>query len=155
MQYQCEVKNQPAQPALSIRTRSSVQELPQAFGKAYGAIAQYLGELSEAPAGPAFAAYYNMDMQDLDVEIGFPVSKKLPSKGEIQASQIPGGKLASCLHVGPYQDVGPAYEALTKWVNDKGYQATGVSYEMYLNDPAQTPPNELKTLIIFPLQGVK
>ena len=57
MTYSCEVKEQPARPTLSIRTRTSVENLPQVLGKAFGDIAQYLmGELGEQPAGPPFAA---------------------------------------------------------------------------------------------------
>ena len=153
MSYQCEAKEQPAQPTLSIRTRTPVQDLPQELGKAYGAIGQYLGELGEQPVGPPFAAYYNLDMQDLDVEIGFPVSRRLPGKDDIEASQIPGGKVATCIYTGPYSEMEPAYDALSQWIEDNGYQATGVAYEMYLDDPAQTPPQEPKTQILFPLKA--
>jgi len=93
-----------------------------------------------------------MDMQDLDVEIGFPVSKSLPSKHDIKASEIPGGQVATCLHTGPYSKIEPAYNALSQWMKENGYEATGVAYEMYLDDPAETPPQELKTQILFPLQ---
>lgn len=55
-----------------------------------------------------------MDMADLDVEIGFPVSKKLPGNGEIKASWIPGGKMGTCFYTGPYGEMRLAYEALTK-----------------------------------------
>ena len=153
MSYTCEIREQAAQPVLSIRTRTPVQELPQAFGRAYGEIALYLGELGEHPAGPPFAAYYNMDMQDLDVEIGFPVSRVLSGKGEIQPGEIPAGRVATCLHTGPYGEIEPAYNALSKWIQGNGYEAAGVAYEMYLNDPEETPPQELKTQILFPLKG--
>ena len=152
MAYKCEVKEQPHQPTLSIRTRTSVQELPQVLGQAYGAIAQYLGGLGEQPAGPPFTAYYNMDMQNLEVEIGFPVSKKIAGKDNIQACEMPAGKIATCVHIGPYSDIAPAYAALSEWIKANGYEATGVAYEMYLNDPSQTPPEELMTQIVFPLQ---
>ena len=151
MSYECKVKEQPTQATLAIRTRVSVQDLPQVLGKAYGAIAQYLGDLGEQPAGPPFVAYYNMDMQDLDVEVGFPVSRGLSGKGDIQACEIPGGKVATCLYTGPYSDIGPAYNALSQWMKENGYEATGVAYEMYLNDPGQTVPQELQTQIVFPL----
>jgi len=152
MSYKCEVKEQTTQPTLAIRTRVSVQDLPQTLGGAYGAIAQYLGELGEQPVGPPFAAYHNMDMQNLDVEMGFPVSRKLASRGDIQAGEIPGGKAATCLHTGPYGEIEPAYDALSQWIKDNGYEATGVAYEMYLNDPEQTAPQELQTQIVFPLK---
>jgi effector-binding domain-containing protein len=152
MSYQCEVQERAAQPAMSIRTRAPVGELGQVLGKSFAAIWQYLGELGEEPAGPPFAAYYNEDMQDLDVEIGFPVSRGLPGKDDIEASEIPGGKVATCLHTGPYSEIEQAYNALSRWMQDNGYEATGVAYEVYLNDPSETPSKELQTQIAFPLK---
>lgn len=152
MEYQCELLEQSAQSVLSIRTRTAVGNLPQVLGKAYGAIMQYLSEVGKYPAGAPFTAYYNMDMQDLDVEIGFPVSAKLPGKNEIQPSEIPAGKQVSCLHIGPYSQVEPAYNALMQWTKENGYTPTGVAYEFYLNDPGETPENELQTRVMFPLK---
>ena len=67
-----------------------MQDLREVLGKSYGSIMAYLMELGEQPVDAPFTAYYNMDMQNLDVEIGFPVGKALPGRGEIQASTIPG-----------------------------------------------------------------
>ena len=152
MSYNCELVEAAPQPTLSIRTTTSVQELPQELGKAYGAIAQYLGELGEQPAGAPFAGYFNMDMSNLEVEIGFPVSRAFPGKDDIKPSEIPGGKSARCLYTGPYNEIEPAYNALTAWAEENGYQTTGVAYEFYLNDPQETPPQELMTQIVFPLK---
>ncbi|MGE5225089.1 MAG: GyrI-like domain-containing protein [Omnitrophica WOR_2 bacterium] len=153
MSYQCEIIERPVQPALSVRRTVPVQELPQAFGQAFGQIAQYLQECGEAPAGPPFTAYFNMDMQALEIEIGMPVGRTLPGKGEIQFGQMPSGKFGACLHVGPYPDIGAAYEALSAYLQGQGYQPSGVSYEIYLNSPTDTPPQELRTQILFPLKG--
>jgi effector-binding domain-containing protein len=152
MDYNCEISEQPAQPVLSIRARCAVQELPQLLGVSFGAIAQHLESLGENPTGTPFVAYYNMDMQDLDVEIGFPVSRSISEQGNIQSNQIFGGKVATCLYVGPYSDVEPAYDALTQFVKDKGVEATGVAYEFYLNDPQTVQSSELQTQIYFPLK---
>jgi effector-binding domain-containing protein len=152
MSYNCEVIDRPAQPVLSIRTRGAAQDLPAILGQAYGAIAQYLGQLGQAPAGAPFVAYYNMDMQNVDMEIGFPVAKPLAGKGNIQASEIPGGKAGTCLYIGPYDKMVPAYETLTQWMQAQGYTPTGVSYEIYLNDPQQVPPEALQTQIVFPIK---
>ncbi len=152
MDYKCELKERAVQPTLAIRTRSAVQDLSQVLGQSYGAIMQYMCELDEQPAGAPFVAYYNMDMQDLDIEIGFPVAKKLAGKGNIQASEIPAGKFATCMHIGPYDQVEAAYNALMKWIEENGYEAAGVAYETYLNDPSETPPEQLQTLIMFPLK---
>ncbi len=151
MSYNCELKEQPAQPALTVRTRAAVQDLPQLFGKTYGEIMRYLGELGEQPAGMPFAAYYNMDMQNLDVEIGFPVARKLAGKGDIRAGEFPGGKVATVLHIGPYDQCSAAYDALAQWIKDHGYEATGVAYEIYMDGP-ETPPEKIRTQILYPLK---
>ena len=153
MTYPCEIKDQAAQPTLSIRTHAAVEQLPQVFGQTYGAIMQYLGELGEQPVGMPFAAYYNMDMENLDIEIGFPVSRPLPDRGELKSGALPAGKIATTMHFGPYDSIGPAYEALTQFVQTSGYAPSGVAYEFYFSPP-ETPPAEIQTQIMFPLLPV-
>ena len=152
MEYRCELLDRASQPTLVIRTRTPVQRLPQVVGQAYGAIMEYAGQLGVYPSGAPFVAYYNMDMEDLDMEIGFPFAQKPAAKGAVLAGEIPGGKAAACLHVGPYDQIGAAYEALQKWMQANGYEPTGVAYEFYLNDPQATPPAELQTQLVFPLK---
>jgi effector-binding domain-containing protein len=153
MTFPVSLQDESPQATLAFRTRTSVQELPRLFGAALGQVGAYLAGLGENPAGPPFAAYHNADMNDLDVEIGFPVSKALPGQGEIQPGVIPGGPAARCMYTGPYDGVAAAYRQLQTWIGEKGCTATGVSYEMYLNDPATTPPMALQTLILMPLKA--
>jgi len=152
MGYQFELNEEREQPLLSIRKRTSVANLPQELGRAYGAVMQYLAEIGETTEGPAFAAYYNMDMEDLDVEMGFLVPKAIAGKGEIQASRIPAGKRASCLYKGPYGEMAPVYEAMTAWIAEQGLEPSGISYEFYYNSPLEVPESDLLTKIIFPLK---
>ena len=152
MPYQCQLLDRPAQPALVIRTRASVQMMPQVLGQAWGAIMQHAGRSGVHPSGPPFVAYHNMDMQDLDLEIGFPFAQQLKGEGEVLAGEIPAGKAAECLHVGPYDQLGAAYDALQQWMTANGYTPSGVAYEFYLNDPQSTPAAELQTQVVFPLK---
>ena len=152
MTYKCELVDQAVQPTLSIRTTTSIKELPQELGKAYGAIGQYMGELGEQPAGAPYAAYFTFTMESMDIEIGFPVGGSLPGKGEIQSGDIPAGKVAQTMYTGPYNKIEPAYNALTAFVEQQGYEATGVAYEFYLNDPGEVAPEELLTQIVFRLK---
>jgi effector-binding domain-containing protein len=152
MTYKCELVDQPAQPTLSIRTTTSIKELPQELGRAYGAIGQYMAQLGEQPAGAPYAAYFTFDMENMDIEIGFPVGGSLPGEGEIQAGKIPAGKIARCLYTGPYNKIEPAYNALTAYVEEQGHETTGIAYEFYLNDPGEVAPEELLTQIVFRLE---
>ena len=152
MSYECELSERPAQAALTIRTRTAVQDLPQLIGKAYSAIIQHLTQLGQYPAGAPFAAYYNMDMQNLDIELGFPLAEPLPPGGDIMPVIYPAGDYASLLYVGPYDQCGPAYEELTHFIQEQGREPTGVAFEYYLNDPSEPPFEEPQTLIVFPLK---
>lgn len=153
MHTPCVIKDQPVQPVLAVRTRAAVQDLPAVLGRIYGQVAHYLGSLGEPVAGPPYVAYYNMDMQDLDIEAGFPVNEPLNGKDEIQPGMIPAGQAVSTVYSGPYSGMTPAYEALMAFMREQGLQATGVAYEIYIDDPAMTPPELMKTEIVFPLKS--
>ena len=152
MSYECEIKPFPAQRALVIRRRTAVQNLPQVLGEGYGRIMAYLHDLGETPAGPPFIAYYNQDMENLDLELGFPAAKELPGIEDIRATEIPAFHAGTCVHTGPYSALAPAYGALMGWMQSGGYEMTGVAYEVYLNDPDGTPQDKLQTRIILPLK---
>lgn len=151
MAYPCEIKEQASQPALAIRTRAAAQDLPEVLGRCYASLYAYLEQIGQPPAGPPYLGYYNMDMQNLDLDVGVPVAQELPGSGEIQPARLPSGTVATCLYTGPYKELGMAYDTLTRFIEDHHRQAAGPAYEIYLSDPANTPPEQLQTLILFPL----
>ena len=150
MPYPIKLTQQPAQPTVVIHAQAAVKDLPRLMGEAYQKIMQYLGELGEHPTGMPFAAYHNEDMEHLELEIGFPVSKPLPGQGDIQPGELPGGQWATVLYTGPYDQCAPAYEALWAWVKAHGYKTTGVAYEAYCSEP-DTPPQDTQTWIMTPV----
>jgi effector-binding domain-containing protein len=91
-------------------------------------------------------------MQDLDLEIGYPVAKKLADKDNMKASEIAAGKYASTVHVGPYETMEPTYDALNKWIKDNGHEVEGPAIELYFNDPGEVGPENTRTEIQFPLK---
>lgn len=151
MDFECtfvpELINLASRPALSIRTRTRVSDIAALFGKGYASIALLLKARGKAPISPPFALYYNMDMDDLDVEFGFPVDEPLEGSGSVIASATPSGKAVTTLYIGPYEEVEPAYDFLMKWCADNNLILSGVAYEVYLNDPSHTPPEMLKTQV--------
>jgi effector-binding domain-containing protein len=149
MHTQCEIKEYPDRPILSVRTHAAVQELPRILGDVYGRIMVYLGELKTQPTGMPFVIYYNMDMSNLDIEVGFEAPAGLAAKGDIQPGKIPAGKVVTLLYTGPYEECGPAYEAIGQWMKENNLEGTGTATEFYLNDPQVDPP--AKTVIEMPI----
>lgn len=135
------------QPSLSIRVITSAQDLPDVFANGLSEIMQYLQEFKQQIAGHPYTIYYNLDARNLDVEFGIPILRRFSGRDHIQASQTPGGKAVTCLHVGPHSEVEPYYRALVEWVKDNGYKASGLTYEVYLNSPKSTQSEKLQTQI--------
>ena len=152
MSYLFQIVETEKQPVLSVQTTTSVDKMPDLLGTVYSSIVNYMIESGEEPLGPAFVAYYNMDMENLNIEIGFPISKEIEGKGDISLRYIPAGKKATGFHKGPYNEIGPLYDRLATWISEKGYEPTGVVYEYYYNSPQEIPESELLTKVEFLLK---
>ena len=150
--YEIEVIETEAQPVLSIREITSVEDLPEEVGTAYQAILNHMNLMGEEPSDMPFIAYYNMDMDNLDVEIGFPTSRELAGIHDIDVSEIPAGLKVVCMYQGPYNEMKPVYEAMNEWIEENEYEPTGVIYEFYYNSPEEVPESELLTKIMFLLE---
>ncbi len=148
----CEIASRAAQPTVCLHTVAPVSELPRVLVEAFDLLMAHLGKHGELPAGPPFVGYCNTDMQALEIEVGFPVKRMLPSEGMIGSSEIPAGDYAITVHVGPYQDIERSYASLSRFAASLGRETTGVSYEFYLNDPTLTPQDRLQTQILFGLK---
>ena len=147
-----EVREQSYQPVVSIRTTTDVRQLPNLIGESYMKIIQYLGELDVEPVGPPFVAYYNMDMENLDVEIGYPVDDVVPGDKDMCPGEIEKSKVVSCMYKGPYVGMVEAYDAMNEYINEKGLTPKGTSYEVYYNSPDEVAsPDDLLTRIDIPI----
>jgi effector-binding domain-containing protein len=149
--YQCDIVERSAQPALTIRTRISPIALAPTIGASMLAVLQHAGEKGNTPTGPPFVAYHGFDGQEQDIEIGFPFEPGIEGKDNIKVSEIPGGKSAIYHHVGPYENLPQVRAALEQWLNTNGHAISGATYEIYLNDPQTTAPENLETEIVYPL----
>ena len=87
-----------------------------------------------------------------DVEVAVPISEEIEGTDEIGSYELPGGKMATLIHKGPYQDCGPTYEKLFAWLEANGKRIVGPTREVYLNDPHEVPPDEILTAIYAPIE---
>ena len=152
MGYLMQIVETEKQPVMSVQTTTSVGKMPEVVGAVYGQIVGYSGKRAENHWGQRLLPCYNMDMEHLNVEIGFPVAAEMEGRGDIQLRWIPAGKKATGYHKGPYNEIGILYDKLGSWITGKGYEPTGVVYEYYFNSPEEIPPSELLTKVEFLLK---
>ena len=98
-----------------------------------------------------FARYFGMSAGTFEVEFGFPVESGVEGGGRVVTGSTPEGKAASSLYIGPYGEIEGVYDALMKWVEDNGFALSGEAYEVYLDNPAETPPDQLRTRVYLML----
>ena len=80
-----------------------------------------------------------------------PVVPGAEGGDRVTLEEVPGGLVATTVHVGPYAEVCNAYTALQQWMTDNGRRPAGMVRETYLNDPATVPAEELLTQIDWPI----
>lgn len=72
----------------------------------------------------------------------------------LEPYEIPGGRAAVALFKGPYSGLPAAYDHLyCTWLPGSGEElGNHPSYEVYLNDPTKTAPEDLLTHVVMPLR---
>ncbi|NLG18555.1 MAG: GyrI-like domain-containing protein [Fibrobacter sp.] len=146
-----EIKSVKDQNALVVRLTTPAWELPKVIGEVYGELMAYMGRKGIKDMGMPFVLYHNMDMNALDVEIGWQINEKDSGEGRIKGRVVPGGKVVYALHTGPYSTMENTYKKVMAFIGEKGIKTAEWMYEIYLNSPENTPEEELKTEIYFPI----
>ena len=147
-----EIKDMKEKLALIIRKITSVQNMPSVLGACYGEIMQYVEEIGAKEPIESFVIYHNMDMSNLEIDVGFTVSETLPDNGHTKMSSTPAGKYATALHEGPYDTMTEIYNELTAFVKKKEFEVEDWVYKVYLNNPMDNPDDPPRTMIYFPLK---
>lgn len=152
MSYLFQVVETKPQPAVTIRRLTSANNLPTIVEEVFNTIVDYISKKEGLALGPAFIAYYSMDENNLDVEIGFPINEEIEEHGDIKCSEIPGGQRVVGYYKGAYGYMTYVYDEMLKWILLNGLEPSSLVYEYYFNSPQNVPENELLTKIEFLLK---
>ena len=112
-----------------------VAEIGPWLQHAFREVAAYLERKGAGPAGAAFARYRRIENGLVEVEAGYPASTPTSGEGEVEPSDLPGGPAVATVHVGPYDAIEAASEALAAWIRARGGEPVGDAWEVYLVDP--------------------
>lgn len=150
-----EVTNQQPQIAVAMKkTAISMEQIAEVTTGGYTKLMGYLAEQGKQIAGAPYLAYMNgnEDFSKFDIELGIPVSEAVPVQGEFYMSQSYEGKAITTTYKGAYKDIETAYVALMDYAKENVLEMTGVYYDYYISNPADTPENELLTQVVFPIK---
>jgi effector-binding domain-containing protein len=128
------------------------EDLPATLGRAFGELYERIGDAHVEPAGEPFVVYLESSKPGVrwEMDICAPVSARVRESADFGFMEMPAGRVVSYLHIGPYQDLGQAYEAIQRYVKEQGLTVAGPPREIYLSEP-DVPPAEIRTLLEQPI----
>lgn len=66
---------------------------------------------------------------------------------------VPARRMVAMRHTGPYWQIGPAFERLTRWLCDQGVRQEGPGAAIYYDDPETTPEAALRSDACAPVSA--
>jgi effector-binding domain-containing protein len=122
-------------------------------------IRQYIEASGAGAAGPPTFVCHESPKEvvranlqrNADVEVAIPVTKSVEGIDEVTCYELPGGPMVKIVHEGPYEKSAGAYKTLFTWIAEHHKKVAGPVREVYLNDPKDVAPEELRTEIYAPV----
>ena len=151
MTYHIENRTLTAQTTAVIRSSMPAAQLRAWLADVYDELDRYLAEQGIRASGPPFARYF-FHGSIVDVEAGFPVPGPVPDSGRwVTASRLPGGPVAVTVHHGRCQDLDLAYQAVTGWLKERGFEVSGPHWDVYYTNLAAQPGTAIgRTDVVVP-----
>jgi Transcriptional regulator, effector-binding domain/component len=132
-----------------IRQVVPMAELAGLFGSVYDRVSAALARAGATPIGPAYAEYFGMPEDTVDVEIGFGIAAPAAIEG-LTVRERPAATAVVGTHVGGYDSLDDSYAELMAWLEDQEVDLGESMFEWYLSEPDEAPENTV-TKLVFPL----
>jgi len=74
--------------------------------------------------------------EPFDFDLGFTVASQVPDGEGNECRTLPGGRFASTLHIGRYEEWYLAYQAIQAWLSENGHTQRGLNRQLVHVGPA-------------------
>lgn len=155
MSYEVTIGHESGRHLAVNRFDARPEDMGAEQGRAFGTVAAYLGRIGVPIEGPAVSCY-EMGENVFHVSSGFVVGAPVAAGDGVEPLQLPDVDIATTTHVGPYDQLGQAYDALKEGVAAQGraVDESAMMWEEYLTGP-EVPPEETTTVVHWPLTSVE
>lgn len=153
-EYKIEIRTEPDRRLAAMPHTGPYQRIDRAFEKLAGVIgARGLFEQTAGMVGVFYNDPSAVAEADLRSHAGFVMAQTAEIAAPLEVVDLPGGKHAVLTFKDPYTGLPDAYDDLfARWLPQSGEApADQPSFEVYLNSPMDTAPDDLLTEIHLPL----
>ena len=126
-----------AKTYVTYRQKVAMKDLGKFFQEKVPATFMYANAQKMGVGEPISGLYYTWDTASGKTEVATAIVVKDASKasGEYKAVTLSKSKALVVDYYGPYEKIGPAHEAIHKYMADKGLKMKSPAIEEYITDP--------------------
>lgn len=153
MNYQVVTKTVTAQPLAAVRRRTLIRDIGRVWKPALDLVWEFLRRHEGLRTdGHNCFLYHHPARRDAPMEIDFGVQvvRQFEGEGEVIFTETPAGEVAMATHVGSYDQLGAAHDAIHSWRAASGRAFGGYSWEIY--GDWNNDPSKLETQVVYLLR---
>jgi effector-binding domain-containing protein len=141
MTHEIVIETVAARPLAAVRRRVRIGEVSTSWRQPLDQVWAFLRRHQglRTDGHNIFLYHHPADREDpMDVNFGVEITGPFEGEGEVVFAETPAGTVASTVHVGPYDRLREAHDAVHAWRAAQGRSFAGVSWEIY-GDPSDDP----------------
>jgi DNA-binding transcriptional MerR regulator len=158
LSFEVQIKEVPDQPILSLSVHAAYGTFGQAIRSSFSTLIASAKEIGVyTPDQPPLIILHQYTPQEsqeggTDFEVCLPMARLVEGIRGIVSTLLPGGTVASVVHVGPYHELELIYPMLGAWIEIHGYVITGSPRNLILTNHALvTDPAGYHTEVQWPV----
>lgn len=133
MEYEVVVEPAPAEVLAAVRAKVLLGEIPRAWKPALDQVWAFLKAKGTLRPGHNLFLYHHPEHRDepMDIDFGVQVAQAFDPEGNVRCVETPAGEVARTVHIGPYDQLMEAHNAVHAWCAAHGRKIGNASWEIY------------------------
>jgi effector-binding domain-containing protein len=150
MNYDVRLEQVQSRPLAVVRRRATKPELARIIPEACGTVWNVV-RAQKLRGGRHVTVYFD---EVWNVEIGVELDAPFAGDGEVVPSTTPAGTVATTTHLGPYQQLAAAHDAIQQWCKRNGHTPVRPCWEIYghWQDAWNNDPSQIRTDVYYLIQ---
>src|SRR5262245_60258596 len=142
----CRIATVERQLAAVIEANVGMDELMSSQETLRPNLAAAVRALDVGPVGHTFTRWRPPVNGRMDLHPGILVAKPFAPFGDVVPSELPAGRVAQYLYVGPYDGIPRAWQTLFDWCSAEKLKLAGLNWEIY-DESGPTPRTSMNVLL--------
>lgn len=138
---------------VSETSPADTPSISKAYTDGYAQIMKFMTKNKLHQSGAPLGIDGEMTATSFAFEAGMPIDRAdVGAADNVRIVQSYSGQALKTTHVGPYDTLGKTYAEFHAYLAAHGYTPAGGTFSWYIDDPATTPPDKMRTEIYWPIR---